>query len=177
MSARRPVGWRAVNHDPVVESVVHGNLRRTDGGGSTAARPGRQREKTYNPWSKKADLTGCQKIPADDASVVRLGSMDLGTDYCYAGAPLDLYWSLARGFLGCYIYVMNCLLSAGCFLIEGGKESFVHAGDNARQVKRGQLLLVVTPQRGSGDPIKPSQTQYDVVALAPIQHTTQHMLV
>ena len=29
--------------------------------------------------------------------------MDLGTDYCYAGVPLTLCWSLARGLLGCYI--------------------------------------------------------------------------
>ena len=30
--------------------------------------------------------------PVNDASAVRWGSMDLGTDYCYAGVPLALYF-------------------------------------------------------------------------------------
>ena len=45
-------------------------------------------------------------------TVMVLGSMDLGTDYCYRGAPLALFWSLT---LGCYRYIsgIRCLLSAG----------------------------------------------------------------
>ena len=47
--------------------------------------------------------------------------MDRGTDYCYSGVPLALYWSLTRGLLGCYMCGVGCLLSVGSFLTERGE--------------------------------------------------------
>ena len=59
--------------------------------------------------------------------------MNRGTDCCYAGVPLALYWSLTHE--GCldvtFISGISCLLSAGDLLTEGEAESFVPASDNA----------------------------------------------
>ena len=49
---------------------------------------------------------------------------------------------------------IDCLLSVRrCLLTEGGAVPFAQAGDNACQVKRGQLLQIITPKRGKGDTI------------------------
>ena len=43
---------------------------------------------------RKAVISRAGSGPADDASV---NSMDLGTDYCYAGVLLALLWSPTQG--------------------------------------------------------------------------------
>ena len=71
-----------------------------------------------------------------DASVVRWGSTDLGTDYCYEEVPLTLFRSLTRGLLGCCISCIDCLLSVQRLLIEGGAEPHAQAGDTPCLAKR-----------------------------------------
>ena len=43
------------------------------------------------------ELTTRSSCPADDASVKCKGSMDLGTEYCYAGVLLALLRLLTQG--------------------------------------------------------------------------------
>ena len=64
-----------------------------------------------------------------------------------------LYRSLTRGLLGCCISCIDRLLSARCLLSEGEAEPIVQVGDNACQIKSGQLLYLVnhdaeTEERG-----------------------------
>lgn len=79
----------------------------------------------------------CRSAVAERAK--KIGSMDLGTAYCYAGVPLALYWSLTGGLLGWCISCASCLLSAQCLSTEA-------LGRRSRPFRQ-----AITPARGKGD--------------------------